>query len=126
MTAPYEPVEKRLSVTSDPPRGPTDKETIPHGKELISTICSPPPQIDRCRRFLERGWTCGLDFLNPADGYPPILRYSSRISELRRDGFYIDRRECENRLHDHPHSTMWQWRIVGHVSDGTLPGIGAP
>lgn len=83
----------------------------------------PPSQYDRVKRFLERQWCCGLLFLDPPDNGPPILRYTGRIHELRKDGFYIDRRSCEHPWHQHD-AQMWEWRIVGHVSDGTLPGIG--
>lgn len=76
-----------------------------------------PKQKDRVRRFLRRRWTCGVDFLRPDDGYPPILRYTGRIHELRHDGWLIDRRPCKNPDHNHLFSTMWQWRIAGRVDD---------
>ena len=81
-------------------------------------------QRERVRRMISRGWLCGIEFLSPPDGNSPILRYSAHFHSLRREGWLIDRRECEHPWHNHRESTMYQWKLVGHVDDGTLPGIG--
>lgn len=53
-------------------------------------------------------WCCGIDFIEAS---PPILNYSGRIHELRKDGWLIDRRECESHGHG-PGVQMWEWRIT--------------
>lgn len=77
-------------------------------------------QKDRVKRFLERGWTCGIVFLDPPDNGPPILRYTARIGEVRAEGIYVDRRPCQHPWHDHD-APMWEWKIN---EGGTLPGVG--
>ena len=68
-------------------------------------------QGERVLRLIE-DWCCGLGFLDPSDGGPPILRYTGRLFELRRAGYRIDRRPCQ--AHDHgPTTQMWEWRLVG-------------
>lgn len=103
-------------------RGSQDSATTPTRPKASRTT---PSQKERVRRMLTRDWICGIEFLAPPDGYPPILRYTGRIHELRKEGWLVDRRECSHGLHNHGRGVqMWQWRIVGHVDDGTLPGLG--
>ena len=64
-------------------------------------------QTERVQAMLERGWVCGGEFISAS---PPILRYTGRIHELRRDGFQIDRRACTHPWHEHT-ARMWQWHI---------------
>lgn len=77
-------------------------------------------QQDRVKSLLERQWCCGLLFLDPPDGGPPILRYTARIGEIRKSGIYVDRRPCQHPWHDHD-AQMWEWRIA---EGATLPGLG--
>ena len=81
-----------------------------------------PSQQERVRVMLSRGWVCGAEFLTAS---PPILRYTGRIHELRRDGFQIDRRPCSHPWHDHgPGVYMFQWHIVATpVQVPVLPGV---
>lgn len=64
-----------------------------------------PTQIDRVREALLDGWTCATWFLNQ---YLP--RYGARIWDLRRAGYYIDRRVCQS--HDWHQTTQYEWRIT--------------
>lgn len=73
-------------------------------------------QTDRVRAMLERGWICGIEFLEARP--TPIVRYTGRIHELRQEGWLIDRRPCEHPWHEHGRGVqMWQWRIVGRPGD---------
>lgn len=117
-------------VTTPNGTGPAATEPVdntvgvsPATDSLHSNRRRRPSQIQRVRRMLEFGWTCGITFLDPPDGLGAILRYPSRIHELRKQGVVIVRRPCEHPWHDH-RNPMWQWRAVGHVDDGQLPGIG--
>jgi hypothetical protein len=86
---------------SRPPRGPTQQE--------------------RVKIMLTQGWVCGIQFL---DASPRVLRYTSRIFELRRDGYQIERRPCRHPWHHHS-AQMWEWRIVAQPGQpASLPGTG--
>jgi len=103
---------------------PADKPGAPNKSASKPTRAkSTRSQIARVQRMLTAGWVCGVGFLTPGDGLPPILRAGARMHELRRDGWLIDRRRCQAPWHDHD-AQMWEWRIVGHIRDGRLPGIG--
>ena len=48
---------------------------------------------------------CGTDFLDMR-----IPRYSSRLSELRSEGYHVGRRKCANPFHSHRGgSVQYQW-----------------
>lgn len=113
------PDERRAPLAEDSSKTSATSPTRPKSNSTT------PTQRERVRRLLARGWVCGAEFLDPPDGYPPILRYSAHFHSLRREGWLIDRRECEHGLHRHPFSTMYQWTIVGHVDEGKLPLGGA-
>ena len=50
---------------------------------------------------------CGADFRDMH-----IPRYSSRLGELKGEGYHIARRRCENPRHNHrPGSVQWQWYL---------------
>ena len=115
---------------------PGTREALPTGETgaLNKSVPQPnvnqtnrrgPNQRERVRRMLQRGWMCGIEFLDPPDGLSPILRYSAHFHSLRREGWLIDRQECEHPWHNHRRSTMYQWRIVGHVDEGRLALGGA-
>lgn len=85
-----------------------------------ATAYMPGSQIDRVLQSLLRGWICGSQFLEEKK----IPRYSSRLSELRRDAWIIEKRRCQHPWHHHK-TVQWQWRI-GHAPprDGQLFGDG--
>lgn len=85
----------------------------------------PPTQTERVLRLIE-DWRCGVDFLNPSDGGPPILRYTGRLHELRRAGYLIHRRPCESHDHD---AQMWEWKLIAlpqtPIEGERCPGCGS-
>lgn len=67
-------------------------------------------------------WTCGTTFLNAR-----LPRYTARIYELRKAGYYVDRRKCANPSHSHE-SPQWEWRILaapGYAEGDPCPGCGS-
>jgi len=81
-------------------------------------------QLRRVLDALRRRWVCGTEFVSGEFDTTgrPVLRYSSRISELREAGWWIERRRCEHPWHNHD-ATMYQWRIHAEVpGDGQLFG----
>ena len=71
--------------------------------------------------MLSGGWVCATVFLERH-----IPRYGPRIYDLRREGFHIVRRVCQNGWHDH-YSTQFEWQIVGLPGESPrLPGFGDP
>jgi predicted RNA binding protein YcfA (HicA-like mRNA interferase family) len=80
-------------------------------------IVRPPTQAERVFKMLSRGWVCGSEFLEAH-----LPRYSSRIHELRQDGWYVTRRPCSHPWHRHE-SVQWQWTIERKPpEDGQLFG----
>lgn len=116
----------RFDTRESAPRGEDAFQTIGSATDRLQDSRRTPNQRERVRRMLSRGWVCSVEFISsPPDGYAPILRYTGRIHELRRDGWLIDRRTCSHGLHNHGKGVqLYQWHIVGHVDDGKLPGIG--
>jgi hypothetical protein len=80
-----------------------------------------PTQTERVKTMMSNGWICGALFLSAS---PPVIRYTSRIHELRRDGYQIDRRPCRHPWHSHgPGVQMWEWKIVAQPDENAhLPG----
>ena len=100
---------------------PRQESAFQTGSATDTLQDSRPTQRERVRRMLNRGWVCGVEFIDPPDGDTPVLRYSAHIHRLRQEGWLIDRRECEHPHHHHSLSRMYQWQISGHVDDGQLP-----
>jgi hypothetical protein len=65
----------------------------------------PPTQAGRVFTMLSRGWVCGTEFLEAH-----LPRYGARIYDLRQDGWYVSKRQCQHPWHRH-RSVQWQWRI---------------
>ena len=72
------------------------------------TTTEPLTQMETVLVMLQSNGTngvCGTDFLNMR-----IPRYSSRLSELRAEGYHIARRRCTNPRHNHRGSSVqYQW-----------------
>jgi hypothetical protein len=56
--------------------------------------------------MLLAGWVCGTTFLEER-----LPRANARIYELRKAGYYVDRRRCANPQHSH-RTHQWEWTIV--------------
>ena len=66
-------------------------------------------QNSRVRQtLLDNDWVCAVDFLRLS---PPIVRYGARIFQLRKDGYVIWRRDCENPNHGHQ-TRQYEWSLI--------------
>ena len=90
-----------FGVTTEHPKDtptPRKRETKPTDRERILAA-------------LRKGWVCAISFNNGSfDRGKPILRYTARFHDLRREGWYIERRKCEDIWHTHD-APIYEWRI---------------
>jgi len=98
------------------PPGPSFQASYPTAKTQDTTT-KPPTQAERVFKMLSRGWVCGSEFLEAH-----LPRYGARIYELRQDGWYVSKRQCQHPWHRHE-SVQWQWKIERKpAGDGQLFG----
>jgi hypothetical protein len=81
----------------------------PAPPKSASSATDQSSQLDRVLRLLiHQEWICAVEFLRLS---PPIVRYGARIYQLRKTGYVIWRRDCENRSHDHQ-TRQYEWGLI--------------
>ena len=60
-------------------------------------------------------WLCGTVFMQKF-----IPEFRSRINEIRKEGFIIEARLCQQ--HNH-RGNLQEWRLLGETMDKTLPAV---
>lgn len=86
---------------------PTKAQDTPRTRQGVRK----PTDRDRVLAALRERWVCAVEFNNGSfDRGKPILRYTARFHDLRQEGWYVERRKCENEYHDHD-APIYQWRI---------------
>lgn len=84
----------------------------------IATRPDQDSQLERVRRLLiDRDWVCAVEFLRLS---PPIVRYGARIYQLRKSGYVIWRRECDNSGHEHL-TRQYEWGLIA-TPEQLFPG----
>jgi hypothetical protein len=58
--------------------------------------------------LISQEWVCATELWRIGG-----FAYTSRLSDLRRLGYRLDRRRCQNSFHNHPSGQMCEWALVG-------------